>query len=75
MLVAPRHLFGKEAGCHKGRDAINHSEANDELGQGEARNNFRGTCTEGGCRFVRAPPYIRWGQASAFFYWRCLLIR
>lgn len=75
MLAAPRYLFGNKAGCHKGRDAINHSEADDGLGQGEAGNNFRSTCTDSGCRFVRASPYITWGQASAFFYWRCLLIR
>lgn len=74
MTAAPRYLFGKEAACHRGRDAINHSEADNRLGQGEAGNNFRGTCTDSGHRFVSALPYISWGQASAFFYWRCLLI-
>lgn len=67
MLAAPRYLFGEEAGCHKGRDAINHSEADDGLGQ-EAGNNFRGTCRESGRRFVRASSYISCGQASACFY-------
>lgn len=75
MLAAPRYPCGKEAGYHRGRDAINHSEADDGLGQGEAGNNFRSTCTESGRRFVRASPYVSWGQASAFFYWRCLFIR
>lgn len=75
MLSAPRYLFGQEARCHRGRDGVNHSEAGDRLGQGEAGNNFRGTQMEGGLRFVRAPLYISWGQASAFCYWRCLLIR
>lgn len=75
MLAAPRYLFGKVAGHHRRRDAINHPEAEDRMGQGEARNNSRGTCTENGHRFARASPYISWGQVSALFYWSCLLIR
>lgn len=74
MLAAPRYLFGKVAGHHR-RDAINQSEADDRMGQGEAGNNSRGTCRENVCRFVRASPYISWGQVSALFYWSCLLRR
>lgn len=67
MLATPRYLLGQEARCHRGRDGVNNSEAADRLGQGEAENNFRGTHMESGLRFVRAPLYISWGQASAFF--------
>lgn len=78
MLAALKYLFGKVAGHQRRMDAINQSEANDRMGQGEAGNNSRSTCTENGlsgCRFVRASPYISWGQVSALFYRSCLLIR
>lgn len=58
MLAVSKYFSGKVAGHHRRRDAINQSEADNRMRQGEEENNPRGTCTENGCRFVRASLYI-----------------
>lgn len=46
-LLLGTFFFGKAARCYRERDARNHSEVDNGLGQGKATSNFRGTCRAG----------------------------